>query len=38
MSSIKCKIGQFHVVVVQKNTQEMYEKSVVLVQSCCFAF
>ena len=36
MSSIKCKIRQFHVEVVQKR-QRNVQKSVMHVQSCWFA-
>jgi len=38
ISSIKRVTGKFHVVVVQNSGEEMYKKSVLHVQSCCFFF
>ena len=38
ISSIKRVTGKFRVVVVQNNGKEMYKKSVLPVQSCCFFF
>ena len=36
-SSTKREIRRLHVVVVQRGLKEMYQKSVIHVQSCCFA-
>ena len=38
ISSIKRVTRKFRVVVVQNNGKEMYKKSVLPVQSCCFFF
>ena len=38
ISSIKRVTRKFRVVVVQNNGKEMYKKSVLHVQSCCFFF
>ena len=38
ISSIKRVTRKFRVVVVQNNGKEMYKKSVLHVQSCCFCF
>ena len=36
-SSTKREIRRLHVVVVQRRLKEMYQKSVIYLQSCCFA-
>ena len=38
ISSIKRVTRKFRVVVVQNNGKEMYKKSVLHMQSCCFFF
>ena len=38
MSSIKREIRHFHVVVVQKRAKKKEQKSVMHLQSCCFAY